>query len=144
MKKSVEVLFGGPREALAFWGKGAATERNKMGPPKGVSLLGKRSGNGAHEKIGLYDRFLNTATFAATMWWRWRESNSRPKAFPRDFLRAQSMIWCFASLVAHQQATRLAISLFPVSTENSSRVFPYSRRWYHSLRVSCGQRAVQN
>nr|DAW78823.1 MAG TPA: hypothetical protein [Caudoviricetes sp.] len=24
-------------------------------------------------------------------WWRWRESNSRPKAFPLDFLRAQLM-----------------------------------------------------
>ena len=26
-------------------------------------------------------------------WWRWRESNSRPKAFPQEFLRAQLMVW---------------------------------------------------
>ena len=39
--------------------------------------------------------------FRAGLWWRWRESNSRPKAFPQDFLRAQLMILNFASVTAH-------------------------------------------
>ncbi len=34
------------------------------------------------EKISLSNR----------LWWRWRESNPRPKVFPQEFLRAQLMI----------------------------------------------------
>jgi len=43
------------------------------------------------------------------VWWRWRESNSRPKAFPQDFLRAQPVIYYFAVPVARRQAKGQAI-----------------------------------
>lgn len=69
-------------------------------------------------------------------WWRWRESNSRPKAFPQDFLRAQLMICYFASPIAHQQAIRSAISLFPYATENSRKVFLYNRCQISGLQVN--------
>ena len=70
------------------------------------------------------------------LWWRWRESNSRPKAFPQDFLRAQLMICYFASPIAHQQAIRSAISLFPYATENSRKVFLYNRCQISGLQVN--------
>jgi len=70
------------------------------------------------------------------VWWRWRESNSRPKAFPQNFLRAQLVFCCFASLHAHQQAGKSAISLFPYGTENSHKVFLYGRCQVPSLQVN--------
>jgi len=44
-------------------------------------------------------------------WWRWWESNPRPKAFPQEFLRAQLVVFCFASIIAGQQAIIFAILL---------------------------------
>ena len=57
-----------------------------------------------HKKTGLNPVFY--------VWWRWWESNPRPKAFPQNFLRAQLIIYCFASVHAGQQAGTSAILLF--------------------------------
>ena len=41
-------------------------------------------------------------------WWRWWESNPRPRAFPKDFLRAQPI--AFGSLTLRQRG-KLGVSL---------------------------------
>ena len=52
-----------------------------------------------------------SSVFLATSkkWWRWRESNSRPKTFPQEFLRAQPVIYGFAFEYARRQAYKSAI-----------------------------------
>lgn len=70
------------------------------------------------------------------LWWRWRESNSRPKAFPQDFLRAQLMFFCFASVNARQQALSSAILLVPRATRSSHGVFLYIWRQVSRLQVN--------
>ncbi len=57
------------RSPYAFTKKERGVERIVInGVPGKRKLFGERSSNGAHEKIDLYGRFLNTAKFAATWW----------------------------------------------------------------------------
>ena len=48
----------------------------------------------SHKKTGTRPVFL-------CLWWRWWESNPRPKAFPQEFLRAQLMFLSFAFSDVH-------------------------------------------